>query len=197
VNERPFVIGVTGPIASGKSAVTSRLADHGAVVIDADLVYRDLVGPGMELTRRLTTRFGVDIIAPDGSLDRKALGSIVFSDPTAMSDLDRLTHPVIIAEIGERVAQLVSPLAVIEAVKLSSGTARYCDETWLIEVDPSVQIERLMRRNGIDRSEAERRIAAQKQYDPADYTRTIPNSGTLDELNALVDDALNLALFRS
>ena len=190
---RPFVIGVTGPIASGKSAVTKRLAEHGAVVLDADLVYRDLVQPGMALTSQLAERFGAGILADDGGLNRRALGAIVFSDPQALADLDRLTHPAIIAEIGRRLETIDAPLAVIEAVKLSRGTAKYCDETWLVTIDPEQQLERLMARNGIDRADAERRIASQMDYDPATYTRVIPNNESLDALRERVDAALALA----
>ena len=190
---RPFVIGVTGPIASGKSAVTQRLAEHGAVVLDADLVYRDLVQPGMALTSQLAERFGAGILADDGGLNRRALGAIVFSDQQALADLDRLTHPAIIAEIGRRLETIDASLTVIEAVKLSRGTAKYCDETWLVTVDPERQLERLMARNGIDRADAERRIASQMDYDPDTYTRVIPNNESLNALRERVDAALALA----
>ena len=184
---RPFVIGVTGPIASGKSDVSRRLAEHGAVVLDADLVYRDLVKPGMPLTARIAERFGASVLTDAGELDRKALGAIVFADTSALADLDLLTHPAIIAEIGERIAAIEAPLAVIEAVKLSRGTGKYCDETWLVQVDPALQLDRLMVRNGLGREDAERRIAAQMSYDPAAYTRVLRNDGTIDELNLVVD----------
>ena len=190
---RTFVIGVTGPIASGKSAVTKRLAEHGAVVLDADLVYRDLVQPGMALTSQLAERFGAGILADDGGLNRRALGAIVFSDQQALADLDRLTHPAIIAEIGRRLETIDASLTVIEAVKLSRGTAKYCDETWLVTVDPERQLERLMARNGIDRADAERRIASQMDYDPDTYTRVIPNNESLNALRERVDAALALA----
>ncbi len=190
---QPFVIGVTGPIASGKSAVTKRLAEHGAVVLDADLVYRDLVQPGMALTSQLAERFGAGILADDGGLNRRALGAIVFSDQQALADLDRLTHPAIIAEIGRRLETIDASLTVIEAVKLSRGTAKYCDETWLVTVDPERQLERLMARNGIDRADAERRIASQMDYDPDTYTRVIPNNESLNALRERVDAALALA----
>src|SRR5690606_16551573 len=105
-----LVIGVTGPIASGKSSVSKRLAEHGAAVIDADLVYRDLVKPGLPLTSQLVERFGTGILTKSGELDRKALGAIVFSDSAALADLDRITHPAIIAEVKERLDALDVPL---------------------------------------------------------------------------------------
>jgi dephospho-CoA kinase len=193
MTSRPFVIGVTGPIASGKSSVSRRLAHHGGVILDADLVYRDLIGPGSELTAAITDRFGKVVLAEDGSINRKALGTIVFSDPAALAELEQITHPAIIAEIKRRLDALDAPLAVIEAVKLSRGTARFCDETWLVQIDPESLLERLMARNGISRDDAERRIASQMTYHPSDYTRTVHNNGTIDDLNAAVDTALAMA----
>jgi dephospho-CoA kinase len=191
VTLRRRIIGVTGPIACGKSSVMAALAEHGAVTIDADLVYRDLIKPGMPLTGALAERFGADILTEDGEINRRALGAIVFSDPAALAALDHLTHPAIVTEIERRIALLDAPLIAIEAVKLSQGgIGRICDETWLVRCDPAVQAERLMRRNGISREEAERRIAAQASYDPANYTRVIDNSGDLTALRRRIADLL-------
>lgn len=188
------IIGVTGPIACGKSSVMAALADEGAVTIDADLVYRELIGPGMPLTAALAERFGAGILTDEGEINRKALGAIVFSDPAALADLDRLTHPAIVAEIEQRIAALDAPLIAIEAVKLSQGgVGRICDETWLVRCNPAIQMERLMRRNGIGREEAERRIAAQTTYDPALYTRVIENNGDLAALRETVTTFLGRA----
>jgi dephospho-CoA kinase len=188
------VIGVTGPIASGKSSVSRRLVEHGAALIDADLVYRDLIGPGMPLTAQLAEQFGDGILSATGDIDRKALGAIVFSDAQALADLDRITHPAIIDAVKERLDTLDEPLVVIEAVKLSKGTGRFCDELWLVQIDPAIQLERLMARNQLSQEDAERRIAAQMTYEPANYTRILRNDGSLEELNAAVDTALAAAL---
>jgi dephospho-CoA kinase len=191
VTLRRRIIGVTGPIACGKSSVMAALAEHGAVTIDADLVYRDLIKPGMPLTGALAERFGAGILTEDGEINRRSLGAIVFSDPAALAALDHLTHPAIVTEIERRIALLDAPLIAIEAVKLSQGgVGRICDETWLVRCDPAVQAERLMRRNGISREEAERRIAAQASYDPANYTRVIDNSGDLTALRRRIADFL-------
>jgi dephospho-CoA kinase len=185
------IIGVTGPIACGKSSVMAALADHGAVTIDADLVYRDLIKPGLPLTRALADRFGAEVLTDDGEINRRALGAIVFSDPAALADLDRLTHPAIVAEIERRIETIDAPLIAIEAVKLSQGgVGRICDETWLVLCDQTLQIKRLMERNGISREDAERRIAAQIQYDRAAYTRVIRNNGSQDQLRRAVTEAL-------
>ncbi|MGH2548251.1 MAG: dephospho-CoA kinase [Thermomicrobiales bacterium] len=191
VAPRTYVIGVTGPIACGKSSVMKLLAERGAVTIDADLVYRDLVKPGMPLLQTLAVQFGPEVLLPDGGLDRHALGRIVFSDPTALAALDRITHPAISDEIERRVQGIESPLVAIEAVKLSqAGVGRLCDETWLVICDPSVQLPRLIDRNNISTEEARRRIEAQIGYDAAAFSRTITNDDDLERLREKVTQVL-------
>ena len=185
-----FVLGITGNIASGKSTVVRRLEEHGAIGIDADLVYRELVGPGRPLLKRLADHFGDVIISPDGSLDRPALGNIVFNDPAKLAELDRLTHPAVIDEIDRRVAAIPTGVVVIDAVKLiESGHADHCDAVWVVTIDTDVQMTRLMERNTLSPEEARRRIEAQRPIGPklerAD--RVIDNSGTLQDTYAQVD----------
>jgi dephospho-CoA kinase len=187
---RKFVLGVTGNIASGKSTVVRRLEENGAIGIDADLVYRELVGPGQPLLRSLADRFGEGIIAPDGSLDRPALGAIVFSDPAKLAELDALTHPAVIAEVDRRVASIDDGVVVIDAVKLiESGHADHCDEVWVVTIDTDAQMTRLMKRNTLPALEARRRVEAQPPMAPklARADRVIDNSGTLEETHAQVD----------
>lgn len=167
------------------------LAERGAVTIDADLVYRELIQPGMPLLQSIAERFGPEVIAPDGGLDRHVLGRIVFSDPNALADLDRITHPAISEEIELRVERLQAPLVAIEAVKLSqAGVGRLCNETWLVTCRPDVQLPRLMARNGISSDEARRRIDSQIEYDPTSYTRLLQNNCGRTELGSLVDTLL-------
>ena len=157
----PFLIGVTGGIASGKSTVVGMLRDLGAEAIDADLIYHGLVAPGSALLSDIASRFGPEVIAPDGSLDRKALGNIVFADPASLTDLDRITHPAVIAAIDDLVAASASPVVTVDAVKLiESGHAAHCDSVWLVDCPPEQQVERLVTNRGLDRSEAERRVAS-------------------------------------
>ena len=186
----PYIVGVTGGIATGKSAVMAILADLGAEILDADLVYRGLVQPGQPLLVRLGDHFGDEVIAADGHLDRRALGAIVFSDPARLAELDALTHPAVRAEIDARVTASAAGIVAIEAVKLiESGHAAACDETWLVVAPPEVQRARLMSRAGISPEEAERRLAAQ----PAEASRravvdrVIDNSGTLDDLRRAIE----------
>lgn len=185
-----YVLGVTGNIATGKSTVLGMLADLGAHPIDADLVYRELVEPGSPLLERLVERFGGEILNKDGSLDRSALGAIVFSDPHALRRLDRLTHPAVIDEIDRRVAAIPDGVVVIDAVKLiESGHADHCDEVWVVIAGTDVQMTRLRSRTILNEVEARRRIDAQTPVGPklARADRVIDNSGTLDFTMAQVN----------
>jgi dephospho-CoA kinase len=187
-----FVLGVTGNIASGKSTVSGILSELGATVIDSDLVYRELVGPGQPLLHELAERFGDDIIAADGSLDRPALGKIVFSDPEALADLDRLTHPAVIAEVDRRVEEIAQGVVVLDAVKLiESGHAERCDAVWVVITSPDEQVTRLMIRNKLSEDEARRRVEAQPPLESklkrADLV--IDNSGTVEQTREQVERA--------
>ncbi len=192
IDQQRIVLGVTGNIASGKSTVVSILKEFGAHHIDSDLVYHDLVQPGQPLLARLAETFGDGIIAEDGSLDRTALGAIVFSEPVKLTELDRITHPAVIAESDRRIAAISSGVIVIDAIKLiESGHADVCDEVWLVTAPKDVQVARLMRRNELTEEEARQRVAAQPPLKPkidrAD--RIIENSGSLETLGATVEAA--------
>lgn len=187
-----FILGVTGNIATGKSTVTAVLTELGATVIDSDVVYRELVGPGQPLVGKLAARFGEDIVAVDGSLNRPALGEIVFTDSEALADLDRITHPAVIAEVDRRIAGIGSGVVVLDAVKLiESGHAERCDAVWVVVADPEVQVTRLMKRNRLPELEARRRVASQPPL-AAKLARAdlaIDNSGSRDEIRAHVERA--------
>jgi len=189
---RPFVIGVTGNIACGKSSVSRLLDEFGATVIDADRVYHELIQSGMPLQDALRDRFGDVVVGADRQIDRKALGAIVFADPAALADLDRLTHPVVVAETIVRIEDARTRIVVVDAVKLyESGIAECCDEVWLVICNPEVQLSRLMLRNGIDRADAERRIAAQPPLETKiiQSSRIIDNSSDPEGLRAIVTRA--------
>lgn len=190
-----IILGVTGNIASGKSTVVNLLKEHGAHHIDSDAVYRDLVQPGMPLLEILRETFGDEIIASDGSLDRKTLGSIAFSSPEKLRELDHITHPAVIIESNRRLAAISEGVIVIDAVKLiESGHEAVCDEVWVVTAPEELQVKRLIRRNNLTEVEARRRIAAQPPMAPkierAD--RIIENSGNLDELGTAVDRAWSM-----
>jgi dephospho-CoA kinase len=187
-----LVLGVTGNIASGKSTVVGMLERLGAIHIDADFVYREMVASGQPLLARLVERFGTSIVDTNGSLDRGALGRIVFADPGALRDLDQITHPAIIAEIDRRVDAIEDGIVVIDAVKLvESGHAGHCDIVWVVTASAGNQVTRLMKRNRLDLDEARKRVAAQPSMDAklARADRVIENDGLLDETRAQVLDA--------
>ena len=189
-------IGITGPIGCGKSTVASWLGERpGVVVIDADQVAREVVEPGEPALADIAERFGPEVLRADGSLDRSALGRIVFADPAALRDLEAITHPAVRPRIlgAMEAAELEGADAVVvEAIRLvEGGLAALCDEVWLVTCDPAVQRERVVGR-GTDPADAARRIEA--QGDLTDRlrhaaTRVIDTSGSLGEVRASVDAA--------
>ena len=158
-------VGLTGGIASGKSTVAKLLGDLGAVVLDADRVAHDVMAPGKAAFDRVAARFGPAILAPDGTIDRRALGAIVFRDAAARLDLEAIVHPAVIEEIERRIGALeaggLARVAVIDAALLvESGYHRRVDRVIVLRCARGAQIERLLAR-GLSRDAAEARLAAQ------------------------------------
>ena len=187
------LIGVTGGIATGKTTVDRMLAAHGATVIDADELAREVVRPGEPALEEVAARFGRDLIRPDGSLDRTRLGRLVFADPDARRDLERITHPRIIELIGARVATALAgpaPLVVVDIPLLLENAREAMFEGVLLVYAPAeVQVERLRERNGLDEAAALQRLAAQLPIDEKRGRATwiIDNSGSLDATSRAVD----------
>ncbi|SFF76246.1 dephospho-CoA kinase [Curtobacterium sp. YR515] len=162
------IIGLTGGIAAGKSTVSGRWAEHGAVVVDADRLARDAVAPGSPGLAQVAERFGPGVIAPDGSLDRPALGAIVFADAAARKDLERITHPEVwrLAQAAFDAAEAADPGAVVVydvpllAEARGSRPLRF-DAVVVVDAPAAQRIERLVEHRGMPRDEAERRVAAQ------------------------------------
>ena len=189
---RPFVIGLTGPIAAGKSTVAGLLRERGAVVIDADQVYRSLLHPDSDLWKQIVARFGPDVVAPDRQIDRAALGQIVFRDLEALSDLDRITHPPVVAEIRRQIAATNADVVAIEAVKLvESGLLADVDSLWLVTADPEVRLRRLAARRGLSYEDARARLGASLHVavPEAPVDVLIENSGDMSRVARDVDDA--------
>lgn len=189
---QPFVIGLTGNIACGKSTVVTALEEMGAVGIDADAVYHDLIAPNAPLWHTLRDRHGPVILNADGTINRRWLAQQVFPNPEALAELEQLTHPAVVAAIRDRVASTGPGIIVVDAVKLvESGLDTVCDQLWVVVCEPEQQAERLMRRNRLRRDEAEQRVAAQPVIGPklekADVI--IDNSGTLAETRQQVEQA--------
>ena len=194
-------IGLTGPIGCGKSTVAGWLAERGAVVIDADVVAREVSAPGEPAHDAVIAIFG-DAVRTDGALDRAALGRIVFRDPEALRRLEAIVHPVvrtrILADI-DAAEQAGAPAVVVEAIKLvEGGLAAICDEVWLVTCDPVVQRERVIER-GATVEDADRRIAAQgglvARVRPV-ATRVVDTSGPLADGRARVAAAWAAAIAR-
>jgi len=184
-------LGLTGGIGSGKSAVASRLADRGAVVIDADLLAREVVAPGTEGLAAVVAAFGPQTLAPDGSLDRAALGDLVFADPAERRRLEAITHP----RIGARTADLAAAAeragtaVLVHDVPLlvEAGLAPAYDVVVVVEAPLAARLDRLAAR-GLAVEEAGRRIAAQATDEQrrAVADHVLDNSGSLADLDALV-----------
>lgn len=161
-----YVLGLTGLIAAGKSSVSALLAARGAEVIDCDQVAREIVAPGQPALADIIAHFGPAYLQPDGTLDRAALGRLVFADPHALAQLEALTHARIQAVLEARLAELAARgtvrLVVVEAVKLlQSGLHEVCDAVWLVRAPAEVRLRRLVDDRGLDEATARQRIAAQ------------------------------------
>jgi dephospho-CoA kinase len=191
-----IAVGLTGGIGSGKSTVGRLLVERGAVLVDADELARDVVAPGSDTLSRVVEHFGAGFLLPDGRLDRQALASVVFADHVARSQLNAIVHPAVAALMAERLAGLAATdeIAVLDIPLLVEGGARdRYPVAGVLVIDSPVElaVERLVTLRGMDRSDAERRVAAQasrsERLAQADYI--VLNIGTLDELALMVDRA--------
>jgi dephospho-CoA kinase len=160
-------VGLTGGIASGKTAVSDLLADHGAVVIDADVLAREVVQPGTPGLAAVVRRFGTAVLTADGRLDRPALGRIVFADEAARRDLEAIVHPAVRARAAAIEAAADVDAVVVHVIPLLVETGQHDDFDVLVvvDVDPELQLTRLRERNGFDESAARARVAAQADRD--------------------------------
>lgn len=195
VGSLPVVItvGLTGGIGSGKSAVSRLLAERGAVVVDADLVAREVVEPGTPGLAAVVEAFGTEVLRPDGTLDRPALGALVFSDAAALARLNAIVHPL----VGERTAELLEQArrdgaAVVVhdvALLIENGLTDRYDVVVVVAATPKTQLERLVRLRGMAEHEARQRIAAQAPLADklAAATHVVENDGPLEQLALQVD----------
>lgn len=181
-------VGLTGSIAVGKSYVSGVLSELGCRVVDADVVARRVVEPGAEGLRRIVEEFGEGVLRPDGTLDRARLGAVVFRDEAKRELLNSLLHPLIIAEQDELLRRWEQEeprgVGVVDAALMieSGGHGRF-DKLVVVHCRPEVQLERLVRRNGLSREEAAARITAQMPQEEklryADFK--IDTSGSFEE----------------
>jgi dephospho-CoA kinase len=187
-----LLVALTGGIGSGKSTVSRRLADRGAVIVDADAIVRELQQAGSPLLDRLTERFGPDIIRDDGELDRPALAAIAFHDDRALADLNTIVHPEVRAEIARRVAAEAGTdhVVVVDTPLFEVTSDVEFAAVVVVDVPPEVAIERLVTQRGLAESDARARIAKQigREERTAKADRVIDNSGDLAALDAQIDD---------
>ncbi len=188
----PFLIGLTGNIATGKSEVGRILQRLGACVIDADRVAHEVMRPGGPAYEPVLQAFGRQILAPGGTLDRAKLGTIVFRDAEALRRLEAAVHPATKARVDELIAQATVPVVVVEAIKLiEAGMHRRCDELWVVTARRCLQIRRLVEQRGMSEDEAALRVDSQspQQQKVALADRLFVNDGNLEELDKCVREA--------
>jgi dephospho-CoA kinase len=188
-------VGLTGGIASGKSTVSEIFANLGAKILDADEVAREVLLPGQPAWTRLRQVFGEEFFHPDGTVKRKQLRKLVFADPEKRKQLNEIVHPEVIKEINRRSESWSSSdqagvLLVDVPLLLEVGVANRFDKVVVVYASESVQIKRLLQRDGISEEEAKQALSAQmplgKKVEQADYV--IDNNGTPEETQAQVEE---------
>ncbi len=188
-----LLIGLTGGIGAGKSTVSSSLIDRGAVVIDADLITRELQSPGQPVFEAMVERFGPGIVAADGSLDRQAVADVVFHDADALKDLNGIVHPAVGAEIARRLgAEVATDHIVVLDVPLLVESGRDDMAAMLVvDTDPEIAVARLVEHRGFNEADARARIARQasraERVERADFV--IHNDGDRDQLDEQIERA--------
>lgn len=187
-------VGLTGGVASGKSTVAALLAELGAVVIDADLLAREVVAPGTDGLEEVVAAFGPHVLADDGGLDRAALGAIVFADPERRRLLEEIIHPRVRARAAQLEASADPDAVVVHDIPLltETGQAGDFDAVIVVDVPVETQLDRLVGLRGMAEGDARARIAAQatREQRAAVATYLIDNTGTLAELRTRVEQVL-------
>ena len=186
-----MLVGLTGGIGSGKSLVAELLAAHGATIIDADVLAREVVAPRTPGLVAVRERFGAGVLRADGSLDRGTLGRIVFGDPVARRDLEAIIHPAVRARAAALTAAAPEGAVVVQVIPLlvETGQQGSFDQVVVVDVDPEVQLSRIMLRDGLSEAEAQARLRAQASREArlAAAHVVLRNNGTRADLAAAVD----------
>jgi dephospho-CoA kinase len=194
-------VGLTGGVASGKSAVSEILRDLGAAVVDADLLAREVVAPGTEGLAEVVAAFGEKVLTPAGELDRPAMGALVFGDEQARRRLEAIIHPRVRARGAQVEAQAGPDAVVVHDIPLlaETGQADRFDAVIVVDVPVETQVDRMVRLRGMSRADAEARVAAQadRAQRRAVATYVIENTGTLEDLRNRVTEVFEEVLARS
>ncbi|MFE1317763.1 dephospho-CoA kinase [Kitasatospora phosalacinea] len=184
-------IGLTGGIGAGKSEVSRQLAAHGAVIVDSDVIAREVVAPGTPGLAAVAAEFGPDVLLPDGALDRPALGRVVFADPARLAELNAIVHPLVRARSAELESAAGPDAVVVHDVPLlaENGLAPLYDLVVVIDVPDAERLRRLVELRGMAEDEARSRMAAQASREDrlAVADLVLDNSGDLEQLTARVD----------
>ena len=186
-----ILVGLTGGIGSGKSTVSGLLQARGAVIIDADAIVREVQQPGSPVLAELAQKFGSDVLAEDGSLDRQAVANIVFADPDALKSLNAIVHPAVGREMNQRmIAQRASNNVVILDIPLLTENPREgLQGRIVVDIPVELQVQRLTSFRGFDEADARARISRQatrqERLDKADFV--VDNSGGLEDLIPQID----------
>lgn len=189
---RILSVGLTGGIASGKSAVSKRLAEHGAIIIDADILAREALEPGTSGLEEVVDTFGSGVLTEAGALDREALGQIVFADEDARAKLNAIVHPRVRDARNALRAQAPEDAVVVEDIPLlvETGQADRFDVVVVVSAPVEQRLDRIVRHRNTSREDAQARIDA--QVSEAERTAVadvvLDNSGSLEELRAQVDE---------
>jgi dephospho-CoA kinase len=186
---RPFIVGLTGGIGSGKTTVSRLFADLGVEIIDADLVSRKVVAPGSPALQQLVEWFGPDMLAADGSLQRAALRQLIFSDMTARQRVEALLHPLIRTAILEQIARSNSPWLILAAPLLLENNAYdFVDRVLVVDTDPALQVSRVVQRDNTSEDAVQRIMQSQlaRHERLARATEVIHNVGDIESLRQQV-----------
>lgn len=185
-----MVVGVTGGIGSGKSAVTEHFQKLGITVVDADVIARAIVAPSSPVLAAIVAQFGDAVLHPDGSLNRATLRAIIFAENTAKQQLNSIMHPAIRAEIHNQLAAATSPYVILSApLLLENGLERLCNRVLVVDVPERVQLQRTVNRDSVNEAQVFAIMAAQlkRTERTAQADDIIDNSGSLTDLYAQVE----------
>ncbi|MEV5368529.1 dephospho-CoA kinase [Streptomyces albogriseolus] len=187
-----LTVGLTGGIGAGKSEVSRLLVERGAVLIDADRIAREVVGPGTPGLAAVVEAFGEEILAEDGSLDRPRLGALVFSDPEKLATLNSIVHPLVGARSRELEEAAPEDAVVVHDVPLltENGLAPLYDVVIVVDASPGTQLDRLVRLRGMSEEDARARMAAQatREQRRAVADIVVDNDVPLDALERRVEE---------
>ena len=186
-----ILVGLTGGIGSGKSTISSLLEGKGAVIIDADAIVREVQLPGSPVLTELAAKFGAEVLAADGSLDRQAVANIVFTDPDALKSLNAIVHPAVGKEMNRRMIEqrTTDHVVILDIPLLTENPREGLQGKIVVDVPVEVQVERLVKYRGFDEADARARISRQatreQRLATADFV--VDNSGDLADLQPQID----------